>query len=68
VKSLSGRRFCRVLEAHGWQLQRVHGSHHIYAQPGNPTILSVPVHGNKGLKKGTLSGLLKASGLTEDDL
>lgn len=68
MKSVSGRRFCRVLEAHGWQLQRVQGSHHIYTQPGNPTILSVPVHGNKDLKKGTLAGLLKASGLTEDDL
>ena len=32
MKSLSGRRFCRVLEAHGWQLQRVHGSHHIYTR------------------------------------
>jgi predicted RNA binding protein YcfA (HicA-like mRNA interferase family) len=68
VKSLSDQRFCRILEAQGWQLQRVHRSHHIYAQPGNPTILSVPVHGNKDLKKGTLSGLLKASGLTDDDL
>lgn len=36
--------------------------------PGTPTILSVPVHGNKDLKKGTLVGLLKAAGLTEGDL
>jgi predicted RNA binding protein YcfA (HicA-like mRNA interferase family) len=68
VKSLSGQRFCRVLEAHGWRRQRVNGSHHIYAKLGDPTILSVPVHGNKDLKKGTLFALLKASGLTEADL
>ncbi|NOT55023.1 MAG: type II toxin-antitoxin system HicA family toxin [Deltaproteobacteria bacterium] len=68
MKSLSGRRLCRILEAHGWQFQRVHGSHHIYAQPRNPIILSVPVHGNKDLKKGTLAELLKAASLTEDDI
>jgi predicted RNA binding protein YcfA (HicA-like mRNA interferase family) len=46
----------------------VHGSHHIYAKPDNPTLLTVPVHGNKDLKKGTLHHLLKDAGLTEDDL
>lgn len=35
---------------------------------GDPTILTVPVHGNKDLKKGTVHKLLKDSGLTEDDL
>jgi predicted RNA binding protein YcfA (HicA-like mRNA interferase family) len=68
VKSVSGRRFCRILEVYGWQLQRVHGSHHIYAKPDNPTLLTVPVHGNKDLKKGTLYRLLKDAGLIEDDL
>ncbi len=68
MKTVSGRRFCRVLEAHGWRLQRVHGSHHLYAKPEHPTILSVPVHGNQDLKQGTLHGLLRASGLTEHDL
>jgi predicted RNA binding protein YcfA (HicA-like mRNA interferase family) len=68
VKSISGRRFCRVLEVHGWQLQRVHGSHYIYAKPGHPILLTVPVHGNKDLKTGTLHRLLKDAGLTEDDL
>ena len=68
MKSVSGRRLCRILEAHGWVLQRIHGSHHIYAQPDNPTILTVPVHGNKDLKIGTLRRLLKDAGLTEDDL
>jgi len=68
MNSVSGKRLCRVLEAHGWVLQRIHGSHHIYAQPNNPTILTVPVHGNKDLKIGTLRQLLKDAGLTLDDL
>ena len=68
MKSISGKRFCRLLEKHGWVLERIHGSHHIYARPGDRTILTVPVHGNKDLKKGTLHKLLKDSGLTEDNL
>jgi predicted RNA binding protein YcfA (HicA-like mRNA interferase family) len=68
VKSISGRRFCRVLERQGWELQRVRGSHHIYTHPDQPTILTVPVHGNKDLKRGTLHRLLTAAQLTEDDL
>ena len=40
VKSISGKDFCRVLERHGWHLKRIRGSHHIYGQTGNPTILT----------------------------
>jgi predicted RNA binding protein YcfA (HicA-like mRNA interferase family) len=68
VKSVSGREFCKVLARHGWDLKRVRGSHHIFGQSGNPTILTVPVHGNKPLKTGTLRRLLNDSGLTEEDL
>jgi predicted RNA binding protein YcfA (HicA-like mRNA interferase family) len=68
VKSASGKQLCKALEKNGWLLQRVRGSHHIYARPGNPTILTVPVHGNHDLKTGTLHKLLKDAGLTEDDL
>ena len=68
MKSISGARLCRILERHGWELRRVRGSHHVYAHPGNPAILTVPVHGNRDLKLGTLRRLLKDAGLTEDDL
>jgi predicted RNA binding protein YcfA (HicA-like mRNA interferase family) len=68
VKIVSAKHLCKILEEHGWLLQRIHGSHHIYAQPGNPVILTVPVHGNRDLKRGTLRQLTKDAGLTEDDL
>jgi predicted RNA binding protein YcfA (HicA-like mRNA interferase family) len=68
VKSVSGKRLCRILEQAGWVLQRVQGSHHIYSHPDHAAILTVPVHANRDLKKGTLSKLLKEAGLTEDDL
>jgi len=68
VKLVSGKHLCKVIEHRGWELKRIRGSHHIYGQSGNPTILTVPVHGNKALKIGTLRRLLNDAGLTEQDL
>jgi predicted RNA binding protein YcfA (HicA-like mRNA interferase family) len=63
VKNLTGRELCKLLERHGWKLQRVKGSHHIYTHGNREEILTVPVHGNKTLKTGTLNQLLKSAGL-----
>jgi predicted RNA binding protein YcfA (HicA-like mRNA interferase family) len=68
MKSVSGKDFCKVLEAHGWSLLRVQGSHHIYGKSGLNIRLSVPVHRNQSLKTGLLNHLMKAAGLTENDL
>lgn len=66
MKSISGKELGRLLERHGWELLRIHGSHHIYAMTGSPVRLSVPVHGNKALKSGLLKHLLKMAGLEEN--
>jgi predicted RNA binding protein YcfA (HicA-like mRNA interferase family) len=68
LKIVSGKHLCKVLERHGWILQRIHGSHHIYAQAGVQIILTVPVHGNRNLKLGTLRSLMRAARLSENDL
>lgn len=68
MKAISGKKLCKLLESRGWSLKRIKSSHHIYSHPENDTILTVPVHGNRDLKQGTLSSLLKAAGLTEDDI
>ena len=68
MKSVSGKHLCKVLERHGWTLQRIRGSHHIYAKSDNPAILTVPVHSNRDLKRGTLGQILKDAELTDDDL
>ncbi|MGD2179615.1 type II toxin-antitoxin system HicA family toxin [Lusitaniella coriacea LEGE 07167] len=44
MKSISGKRLCKVVERKGWVLKRVTGSHHIYAKAGVEKILSIPVH------------------------
>ncbi len=65
MKALTGKAFCQLLEKHGWQLKRIKGSHHIYAKDGISVRISVPVHGNKTLKRGLQKHLMKISGIEE---
>ncbi len=51
----------------GFCLARISGSHHIMKKPGHRYNLSVPVHGNDILKKGTLRRLIDAAGITVDE-
>ena len=60
---VSGRQYCRLLEQDGWNRARIRGSHHIYVKEGKKNVVTVPVHGNKSMKKGTLSRLEKTSGV-----
>ncbi|WP_298915388.1 type II toxin-antitoxin system HicA family toxin [uncultured Nostoc sp.] len=66
MKSVSGKALCKILKRYGWNLKQISGSHHIYANKG--VILSIPVYGNRDLPIGTLKGLLKDAGLTEEDI
>lgn len=59
---LSGKQIVKLLKNDGWKLDRISGSHYIMAK-GVKTI-SIPVHGNKSLKKGIESKILKQAGLT----
>lgn len=49
MKSISGKRLCKVIERKGWVLKRVTGSHHIYDKIGVEQILSIPVHRDQDL-------------------
>lgn len=50
-----------MLKKNGWEVKRVAGSHFIMYKEGQ-RIVPVPCH-NKDLKKGTLSAILKQTGL-----
>ena len=68
MKSVSGKRLCKIVERKGWVLRRITGSHHIYENPEFKQILSIPVHRNQDLKVGTLKALMKIAQLSEEDL
>ena len=63
MKQCSGKELVKLLESNGWQLLRVHGSHHILGKSGSVIRLSVPVHGNKPIKTGLLRHILKMAGI-----
>lgn len=68
MKSISGKKFAKLLERKGWILLRVNGSHHIFGKSGNAQRISVPIHGNQTLKTGLLKHFLKISGISEAEL
>ena len=68
MKSISGKRLCKIVEQKGWVLRRITSSHHIYENPELEEILSIPVHRNQDLKIGTLRALMKIAQLSEEDL
>ena len=59
---MTGKQVLDLLKKNGWVLDRIHGSHHVMVKDGFPP-LSVPVHGPKDLKTGTLHSILKTAGL-----
>ncbi len=51
-----------LVEAFGFRLSRVKGSHHILIKEGKRSI-PVPVHGNKDLPHGLINAILKQAGI-----
>jgi predicted RNA binding protein YcfA (HicA-like mRNA interferase family) len=68
MKSISGKKLCEIVEKYGWILTRIKGSHYIYSKENILTIVIIPVHGNRDLPIGTLKGILRDAGLTENDI
>ena len=68
MKPVSGKQLCKALERKGWRLARIHSSHHIYKNAAGTRTASVPVHGNRTLPTGTQRGLMRTTGLTDNDL
>jgi len=64
---VSGKRVVRALQKRGFEVQRVRGSHHLLRHPRPPVRnVTVPVHGNKPLKRATVSSIIKQAGLSVD--
>lgn len=65
LPAINGRGVVRAFEREGWQMVRQRGSHMILVKEGQIATLSVPDHREIG--KGTLRGLIRASGLTVEE-
>lgn len=58
---MDSKTLIKMLEADGWKLVRVKGSHHQFKKAGVAELVSVQ-HPEKDLPIGTLSKLLKIAG------
>lgn len=63
---ISGPEAVKALQRAGFIVRRQSGSH-VVLTSGERTI-SVPVHGGRDLKPGTLRSIIRDAGLTADDL
>lgn len=68
MKQVSGKDLAKLLSQKGWELKRIHGSHHVYTKAGRKERISLPVHGNKPLKTGLLQHLMKIADINEAEL
>jgi predicted RNA binding protein YcfA (HicA-like mRNA interferase family) len=64
----SPQEIIKVLEANGWFLDRIKGSHHIYKNDELKKSVPIPVHGKKELGKGLFFKILKQCGIDKDDV
>lgn len=59
---MRGKELVKLLEKHGWVLDRISGLHHIMVKEGRRPV-PIPVHGKKDLNKRMLHGILKEAGI-----
>ncbi|HYF15394.1 MAG TPA: type II toxin-antitoxin system HicA family toxin [Phycisphaerales bacterium] len=52
----------RKLESHGWTLQRISGSHHVFIKKSEPRLITLPVHAGK-VKPGYISRIKRDFGI-----
>jgi predicted RNA binding protein YcfA (HicA-like mRNA interferase family) len=58
---VNGKEVIARLKAHGWLVDRVHGSHHILSKEGKA--VPVPVHGARELGAGLLAAIQRQTGV-----
>jgi predicted RNA binding protein YcfA (HicA-like mRNA interferase family) len=62
ITTMSSQELLKRLEADGWTLRNVKGSHHVFKHPTKPGHISVP-HPKKDLGVGLVNKLFKQAGL-----
>ncbi len=63
LPQVTGKDAIKAFQLAGFFVDRMTGSHSILKKTGHLYNISVPVHGNKPLKDGTLRSLIRDAGL-----
>jgi predicted RNA binding protein YcfA (HicA-like mRNA interferase family) len=64
----SPQHLIKILEAKGFLLKRITGSHHIFFHPDLRKTVVVPVHGKKDIPNGTFLSIIKQAGISKEDI
>lgn len=64
VPSISAKKAIKAFGKFGFEEVRRNGSHAVLKKDGHRFLLTIPVHGNKPLKRGLLRGQITTAGLT----
>ena len=65
MKSYSSREIIKIVEADGWELVRVEGSHHIFRHGSKKGTITIP-HPKKDFPIKTVKSILAQAGLSVD--
>jgi predicted RNA binding protein YcfA (HicA-like mRNA interferase family) len=64
----TARQVLAALRRAGFVINRVAGSHYLLTHPGDPSrTVTVPFHGARSLKPGTLRSIIRQARLTVDE-
>jgi predicted RNA binding protein YcfA (HicA-like mRNA interferase family) len=67
MKSFTPKEIIKLLQQHGFILDRTSGSHQIYMLPDRSKRVIVPMH-NKDLPIGTMFSILKQAGIDKNEI
>jgi predicted RNA binding protein YcfA (HicA-like mRNA interferase family) len=67
LPSIHPRKLNQALAKIGWFKERQNGGEYIKYKEGHPNPITVPYHGSKALKRGTLSAILRAAGISREE-
>jgi predicted RNA binding protein YcfA (HicA-like mRNA interferase family) len=67
LPALNAREVIGALQRLGFSKDRQKGAHVVMTRPGHPNCVTVPVHGAKNLKKGTLRAIIRDAGVSVEE-
>jgi len=66
--NLSPKHLTKLPEQYGFIFKRSNGSHQLYYNAETNKTVTVPVHGNKDMRRGTFLAILKQAGIDKNKM
>jgi len=67
LPSLHPRKINQALKKVGWYKDHQKGGEYVKYKDGHPNPLTIPYHGSRDVKPGTLREILKAAGISREE-